>query len=805
MAIQTIAKEKVKKQTRKVYLVLGVILAIIYAFLVFHFMQTKALNPKLSITELMTEVTTHIQEYPFDISLYAVQQSLFFLGVSYALAAVFVIMRSTTRALNKHDNPETVNGEARFMTMEDLKQYNMRRTDPFGKPTSDGPKNMILSRDMKLAIDNAKTRRNLNTLVIGGSGAGKSRFFVSPNILQYNSNYVITDPSGELLRDYGKSLEDNGYAVKVFNLTDVYRSSRYNPFNYIKTEKDIFTCVSTLIKNTNPSEGKAGDPFWENSEKLLITSLMLYLWHTAPPKDQNFTKLTQLVNMAKLDENDESAQTPLDTLFDDLEREDKTNLAVQQYKKFKLAAGKTVSSILISVGVRLQSFDLSDIRYLTSGDDLDLYNFSDTKQALFVIIPTADTTFNFLVSMMYSQLFSSLYYYCETEAEYGWQAYIDDLNIIKVEHGNSRTTNEAKAKIEDFVKEVKNGTKAEYDKDKKLYYIYTNSGTLVGWRGTKEMANEFQARLKDIKIRKSSSKCPNHVRMLLDEFANIGQIPDFDQLLATMRKYDISCAIILQAISQLEVLYKDKWNTIAANCDEKLFLGCDDTKTIKWIVEKMGKRTTVVQNTSYNDKSGSISYNHSSIDLITVDQVSMMKDNECMVTVRGEHPYYGPKYELTQHPNYEYAMKTKGQFKVPLMIDEGEKESLNTPLRLSTESSFNEDNIEKKEQEIYEANLKAKDSQRLKDNDKVVNKMKKQRAEKAKEDMKKVEKEEAKIRERSQSKSKFEDNTLEIAESLGIDASELGSTPKEILLERIESAIVLETVNTDDVNYSATN
>lgn len=668
MATQ-IDKEKAKKQNLKMYLIIGGVLYLLFALGYLHFVSIRANNPRIGVSEAINQAITDIFIHPFAI-FPITGSSLLMLFLGTVLTGALGIMSYSEKMMRKHDNPDTVNGEAHLMTLQELNKYNLKFSSPLGKPENDGANNMIISKDIRLAIDNRGTRRNCNILVIGGSGAGKSRYFASPNILQYNCNFVITDPSGEMLRDYGKGLEDNGYEVKVFNLTNVYRSNRYNPFHYIKEEKDVFTLVNTLIKNTNPSEGKGGDPFWEKSENLLLTALILYLWHVSPPEEQNFANVVKLINIAEVDEN--TSESKLDVLFEELEKEDPENLAVLQYHKFKLGAGKTLKSILISVGVRLQSFDLSDIRYLTSADDFEFERFADTKQALFVIIPTADTTFNFLVSLLYSQLFSSLYTYAETKAEYGWKLSIDPLTNIKVVQANSKEeSKEAEKKIRKLAKEIKSGTTIEFDKSKQLYRIFTKKHHVqIGWRGTKEMAKDFIAQLENVSIEPCEPRCPNHIRLILDEFANIGQIPDFDQKLATMRKYEISCSIILQALSQLKDIYKDKWNTIISNCDTKLFLGCDDSETIEWMLKMLGKKTTTVQNTSYQVKgSGSTSYNKSSIEVMTIDQITMMQDDECLVRIRGVRPYYGKKYELTDHPNYKYAHDRSGMFEIPLSKD----------------------------------------------------------------------------------------------------------------------------------------
>lgn len=696
----SIQKEKAKKSEQKAYIIVAVV-AVIYCFLVY--MEATgyvASHPRVNILEAISMCATVIPNiaYIFETT----GKSLVMFIVIAMVGGAFAMTAVIERNLKKHDNPDTVNGEAHFMTLEELARFNKKRTDPYMQPSNDGEGNMILSRDIKLGLEGTKTRRNCNVLVIGGSGAGKSRFFAAPNILEYNAGFVVTDPSGELLNDYGKALENNGYTVKVFNLVDVYRGNRYNPFHYIKEEKDVYVLVNTLIKNTTPADAHSGDPFWEKSEKLLLEALILYLWHKEPEERQTFANVVKLVNMASVDENDATAESPLDILFADLEREDPGNLACEQYKTFKQGAGKTLKSILISVGSRLESFQLSDIKYLTDVDEFEFEKFADSKQALFVIIPTADTTFNFLVSMMYSQLFTSLYTYVETRADLGWQAYVDDNNIIKVLQASDENQSiEAEKQIDDFIARFKKGYKIKYNDKKKLYELYirgakTSDGSkpkpeLVTWRGEKKALKEYAIRLQNMKKRKCPRRCPVHVRLILDEFANIGQIPDFDAKLATIRKYAISCSIILQAISQLRVLYKDKWNTIAANCDSKLFLGCDDSETIEWLLKMLGKKTTTVQSMSFQSKGGSESINKSSIELMTIDQVTMMADDECLVRIRGERPFYGKKYELEDHPNYNYAHSLQGKFKIPVAKAYEEAKQQRKPLRMRLAETKAED------------------------------------------------------------------------------------------------------------------
>lgn len=690
-------KEREKRQQAIVYGIICFVFWLIGSYGILHYSAVRASNKRYDASQCFNEAMSNMILHPTNIfPISGSTVSMIFMVT--LLAGCFIMMGISTNALKKHDGAN-VKGGARLMNRYDLKEYNLTFSDPPRKPTFNGPKNMILSKEIMLSLDNRETKRNCNVLCIGGSGAGKSRYFAAPNILQYNANFVITDPSGELLSKYGKALEDNGYHVKVFNLKNTYEGSRYNPFRYIYAEKDVFILVNTLIKNTTPPDSHAGDPFWEKCEKMLLQSLILFLWHEVPEKDQTFEKLLALLDMEKVDENDDDKPSPLKIIFDDLEKEAPDHLAVRQYKAFRVAAGKTLKSILISVYARIESFMLADIKYLTGDDDLDLYSFADTKQALFVILPTADTTFNFLASLMYSQLFSVLYDYAETRVHFGWKAYIPGTEtrleeIIKIVQAPSEKNIEnAKKEIMAFVKDIKNGTKLVPNNSRKVWEIRTVKGNkLVAWRGGKNSAEKLRQELQHIEFKQCERELlPNHVRFILDEFANIGQIPDFVQKLATIRKYAISCAIILQNISQLKKMYKDDWNSITGNCDSWLFLGTNDSETIKWMMEPLGKKTTVVQNVSWSKSGGSTSYNKDSIELLTADQIFLMETMECLVVVRGCHPYYGKKYDLLNHPNFPYADKTAGKFKIP--VNEAIKNRREGPRRLWNNSSESVSNI----------------------------------------------------------------------------------------------------------------
>ena len=658
-------RKKVDKKLVRKYIIIGIIIYAVLIFYVLHAMVAYQLGT--GFDKLLDDGLKHMLTSPLVLSPLPKNALLIIFGGTGALAVAFFFEYQTMK-LKRADNPETVNGDARFMEDEDIKEYNMQFSDPKGSEKADGPNNAILSDEISLNIDDRETKRNCNMLVLGGSGAGKSFYFAGPNILQANTNYVITDPAGDLLSQYGKFLENEGYNVRVFNLVDMAKSSRYNPFHYIHEENDIFILVETLIQNTTPAEGHSGDPFWEKSEKTLLNALVCYLWMYAEEKDQTFARVLDMVLMAQVDENDDTAKSPLDMIFDVVESQDPESPALAQYRTFKLGAGKTLKNILISVAVRLNAFTLAKVKHLTSVDELHFEEFGDTKHALFIVIPTADKTFNFLAAMMYSQLFTELYSYVEKQAEQSWLLKLPNRDVVHVEHArNPKESEEAKQRMEEFVETLKD-LHIEYNEERKYFEVKNKNNDVISWRGKEEEAKEYIASLKDAKIEKGQFRLPIHVRMILDEFANIGTIPQFNEKLATVRKYQISCAIILQAITQLKTMYKDGWDTIVGNCDTWLYLGGNNQETQKWISEQLGKRTTRVQNESYQagkDGGGSTSLNLSSIELATVDRLARMKDTDCIVSVRGNRPYFGPKFKTFNHPKFEYAMSMRGTFEIP--------------------------------------------------------------------------------------------------------------------------------------------
>ena len=454
-------------------------------------------------------------------------------------------------------------GSARWGKAEDIR--------PFVDPVFQN--NVILTQTESLTMSNRpknpRNARNKNVLIVGGSGSGKTRFWLKPNLMQCHSSYVVTDPKGSIVVECGKLLQRKGYKIKILNTINFKKSMHYNPFAYIKSEKDILKLVTTLIANTK-GEGKAGDDFWVKAETLLYTALIGYIYFEAPEHEQNFSTLIEFINASEVREDDEDFKNPVDLMFDRLEEKDPQHFALRQYKKYKLAAGKTAKSILISCGARLAPFDIKELRELTAYDEMELDTLGDRKTALFIIISDTDDTFNFLVSMAYTQLFNLL---C--------------------------------------------------DKADDVY----------------------------------GGRLPVHVRCLIDEAANIGQIPKLEKLMATIRSREISACLVLQAQSQLKALYKDNADTIIGNCDSMIFLGGKEKTTLKDLTETLGKETIDMFNTSDTrgtQRSYGLNYQKLGKELMSMDELAVMDGGKCILQLRGVRPFLSDKYNITKHPNYKY-------------------------------------------------------------------------------------------------------------------------------------------------------
>ena len=522
-------------------------------------------------------------------------------GVAAALLIRLAVYVKGKNAKKYRKNVEY--GSARWGNSDDIRPY----VDPVFE------NNIILTQTERLTMNSRpkdpKTARNKNVLVIGGSGSGKTRFFIKPNLMQCTSDsrpvsFVVTDPKGGLICEVGHLLRRNKYRIKVVNTINFKKSMHYNPFAYIHSEKDILKLVTTLIANTQ-GDGKSGDDFWRKAETLLYTALIGYLWYEAPVEEQNFATLIEMINTMEVREDDEEFKNPVDLIFEELASRDPGHFAVRQYAKYRLAAGKTAKSILISCGARLAPFDIQELREITAYDELELDTLGDRKTALFIIISDTDDTFNFLASMIYTQLFNLL---C--------------------------------------------------DKADDVY----------------------------------GGRLPVHVRCLIDECANIGQIPKLEKLMATIRSREISACLVLQAQSQLKALYKDNCDTIIGNCDSSIFLGGKEPTTLKELSAALGKETIDTFNTGESrgrERSHSLNYQKLGKELMSQDELAVMNGGKCILQLRGVRPFLSDKYDVTQHPNYKYLSDAnpKNAFDV--------EKYLSTRLKLRPEEEF----------EVFEADV----------------------------------------------------------------------------------------------------
>lgn len=563
-----------KKAAKKSALRIGSIITIVLMYLCGYaggIMQDEHLETGQAMIMTMERISTFHLFFPLN--------QLAFTGMLLAICiGAFVIFYMHNTALKNFSyNPDKLYGDAGFRGEEDRKQYDERYVDhgkyidPITKkPVETADPNMIASNDTKLSINDRKTFRNNNFLILGGAGTGKSRFVIKPNLLQENCSYVVTDPSGEIIVSCGKVLSDHGYKIKIFNLSNMGHSNTYNPFNYIRDEAGVLMVIDCLIKNTTGKNEK-GDQFFTNSEKLLYSACIFYLIDFETDESRkNFSSVMDMINMSQVDENNPSSKSELDLMFEQI---DQTSLAAKYYKAFKQAAGKTLKSIIISCVVRLQSFMTPQVTRLTGSDNINLASIGDEKTILFIITPQADRTFAFLASMLYSQLFETLYHKGETQ-----------------------------------------------------------------------------------KLKTGSERLTYHVRCLMDEFANIGEIPEFPSKLSTMRKYNISATIVLQDNSQLQSMYKDEWRTIMANCDSTIFLGNAEPDTLKYFCEKLGNETVTAQSRgrSYGSKSGS-SQNYQQVkrETLTAEEIGRLPNDECLVFLRGERPARDKKFKYETHKNYD--------------------------------------------------------------------------------------------------------------------------------------------------------
>lgn len=807
-----------KKSGIKLSYIIGLILYFLVCHFIIQFTGYTELYPRKNIGEVFDITVENLTQDPFA---FIIPNASGWSGI-IIFSLVFLLIVAYIWTINKKDEHEKkdVNGSAKWIKDEELpNKWDKRYSDPKNEPVHDGQKNMIITQNIYISMDTRQTRRNNNVLVIGGSGAGKSRFFVKPNLCEMplNCNFVCTDPSGELLADMGTLLEDAGFKIKVFNLVDMKKSDRYNPMNYIHSEIDVILLVDCILANTTDPNKKGGDDFWEKAQKLMLQAFIFLVWKHGKELHLPLTLSSILFLMDNCQINESSSSddmnltdkyfaavkeqgwwfdrhnkfhlgTPSENEKDDVvEQYEKvgTDICDKQYTKFKMGAGKTLKSILISAMARLSTLDSKDVADLLSHDEIEFNKLGDEKSALFVIIPQEHESFNFLAAMLYTQLFQSLYYHAENECR-GNYIVIDSngeiVKIFEIPHTQENEEFEDESNLKeievDFSKEIqkesdikkkskrklsllkksydipkqntKNNVKNETDIEKILdenvehsAYVneakydnedelnnafneaiennnfmqqhqidedfkeeneYENEVTNDKTTQIKISAERFCIRAKEkahcvkkgkyyyIKVPGESSNDPEdiigkylsadfakekmkaikngckvticglhlpyHVRFLLDEFANIGQIPDFTKKLATMRKYEISSTVILQNLAQIKNIYKDDWGSIMGNCDSFLFLGCPELDTLEYVSKMLGKKTIIVRDHSTSKGgrgSSNLSYKYQGRELATADELRRMKDDECIFILRGEQPYRGLKHKYTNHKNYKYT------------------------------------------------------------------------------------------------------------------------------------------------------
>lgn len=563
----SLTEQEKRAKRLKSDIVLFLVGYLILAFVALHFSyayQEFEVFTFQEVEELFANATIHMQTNPVFIPpKVSIKFLLFCSGLYFTLFLYFITSRKKYMMGKEF-------GTAKWASKSEAKKIADRKDD----------NNIIFTKTERMSLDTRKTGKNLNTLIIGSPGTGKTRYFAKPNILQANTSLVITDPKGELLRDTASFLIEKGYRLKVFNLIEMEYSDGYNPFEYIKQERDVLVAIDVLIKNTTPEESKSYDPFWEKAEIAFLQSLMFFIWYELPKEEQNFSTMLELLRRAEIKEDEDDYESDLDLIFKQLAREKPDHIALKQYAIFKQAAGKTAKSILISAGVRLSVFNIQSLANLTSRDTLELETIGDEKTALFVIMSDSITTYNFLVAMMYTQLFHTLYH------------------------------------VADF---------------------------------------KYEGRL------------PYHVRFMLDEFANIGQIPEFSKLVGTMRSREVSVNIIIQNMTQLSSLYENSWETIVGNCDNLLFLGGKDWTTLEYVSKALGEETidtlgNSVTRESLWQQSTSIQYGGMARELMKPDELGRMPDTDCILHIRGLNPFYSKKFNLKSHKNYRYLYDSSDRY-----------------------------------------------------------------------------------------------------------------------------------------------
>ena len=645
-------------------LIAGIIVTVLWLFLFFfsaHVSIAKVLNSKLTLFQAWSEAGERIRTVPLQI--FPVPKRTFLVTLTVPLfILVFGWMIYMMRKAQFHEPKETALGTNAWATEKDMKDYAFRYAAPVNSRAIDLEKNVIIADGVFLGLNHRETRRNVHSLVIAGSGRGKTWQYVAPNLLLGNTSYVCTDPSGELYRDYGGFFEKKGYRIKVLNLAHMEKSNHYNPFRYVRDDEDIALLTEILIANTTPKDARASDPFWQNAESNFLNAAMLLIYKYYAPEDRHMDKVLELIRLSGLSEDDENPAKKgqkkkddgMDKQFNHFRKQDPNGAAFRFYDAFKSGALKTKMSILQSVSSRLHHFNFDRVISLTSYDEMELETIGDMKTIIFVITPSDTKTYNFLAAMLYSQLFLRLYDYCETTA--GYAQIVEDGNgevLCTFRANDEKDSRRVHRLAKDYIREIKNA-EIIYNKEMDWYEIRTENNEFVGYRKERDAAEEALQAIKASKVRRNTERLPIHVRFLMDEFHNIASIPDFDNKISVCRKYEVSLSIILQSLSQIMERYKNCWATITANCDSILYLGGGaDEITEKWFSTQCGQTCKQIASQSFSKGGGSTSVGPRLVDLVTPADLRTLKDGEMIALLTGIKPYRGKMYYTPEHPNYK--------------------------------------------------------------------------------------------------------------------------------------------------------
>ena len=657
-------KPKYTRSLKQKLIIAGVIFAVyaITMLMLAHYFLVKQENPMLGQSIIFNMALQEMMSFKIFQIFPLPQNFLVWMVIGTAMAAVIIWEEVSFNQMTRSDlaGRQKIVSEGR-----DMDYYNIKNTYPAGKKKIDKKMNLWFADGVALDL---LRQGNLHTVIFGGPGTGKSASEAIPNLLNANMSYIVTDPSGELLRGYGKYLENKGYDIKVFNLIDTTKSSHYNPLMYLEKEEDVDILVNTLIENTTSPDQRSGEKFWQDCEILLISACIFYLWKYRPVKERNFSTLMTLVRAANVSEEDSSSKSPLDGLMDEIRKTNPNDITLKKYDNFRLAAGKTLKGILISVAARLQAFDLQNIQNLTNYDDIHLDRMTDHRTAMFILIPTADDTFNFIAAMMYSQLFQSLYYFHDNVQQQSYLVHNGTL-VQEVFRPHDGVDNSKEA--DDYIASLKDTMIVE-DKDRKLFNVVTKDGVSVAHRGTEAEAEIAQKELMHCKKSLGFDKIrtlPNPVLLILDEFANIGKIPHFDKRLNTSRKYGLNMFVILQSLPQLKYMYKDNWGAIVGNCDVIVFLGGQDLETNEYLSKIMGQGTIQQRSDSISvggsgSGGGNVGISLKEDTLFKPADLAQMDNSYCIYHLIGENPIFRKKNFPFETAEFEEA-KAAGFYNIP--------------------------------------------------------------------------------------------------------------------------------------------